>query len=96
LSRPEWDLRKFLKLPLVAQLERAHGMKVEQTNPVILRKLGLEALCKSLGPLGMVRFLQQYETGAGDYTKERDLWLKGADIESIAIELRHRRKKNAR
>ena len=48
-------------------------MKVQQTNPVILRKLGLEALCKSLGPLGMVRFLQQYEAGTGDYTKERGL-----------------------
>jgi hypothetical protein len=71
-------------------------MKVQQTNPVILRKLGLEALCKSLGPLGMVRFLQQYESGTGDYTKERDLWLKDADIESIAIELRHRRKKKVR
>jgi hypothetical protein len=71
-------------------------MKVEQTNPVILRKLGLEALCKSLGPLGMVRFLQQYETGAGDYTKERDLWLKDANIESITIELTRRRKKRAR
>jgi hypothetical protein len=71
-------------------------MKVQQTNPVILRKLGLEALCKSLGPLGMVRFLQQYEAGTGDYTKERDFWLRDADIESIAIELRHRRKKKAR
>jgi hypothetical protein len=71
-------------------------MKVQQTNPVILRKLGLEALCKSLGPLGMVRFLQQYEGGTGDYTKERNLWLKDADIESIAIELRHKRKKKVK
>ena len=96
LSRPEWDLRKFLKISLVAQLERVHGIKVQQTNPVILRKLSLEALCKSLGPLGTVRFLQQYETGAGDYTKERDLWLRDADIESITIELTRRRKKRAR
>jgi hypothetical protein len=58
--------------------------------------LGLEALSKSLGPLGMVRFLQQYETGAGDYTKERDLWLKDIDIESIAVELKDRRKKKTR
>jgi hypothetical protein len=70
-------------------------MKAQQTNPVILRKLGLEALCKSLGPLGMVRFLQQYETGTGDYTKERDFWLKDFDIESIAIELRHRRRRKS-
>jgi hypothetical protein len=44
----------------------------------------------------MVRFLQQYEAGIGDYTKERDLWLKDADIESIAIELTRRRKKTVR
>ena len=96
LSRPEWDLGKFLNILLLAQLERVHGMKLQQTIPVILRKMGLEALCKSLGPLGMVRFLQQYEAGTGDYTKERDFWLKDIDIESIAIELRHRRKKKAR
>ena len=71
-------------------------MKAEQTNPVILRKMGLEALCKSLGPLGMVRFLQHYETGAGDYTRERDSWLKDIDTEAIAIELRHRIRKKAR
>ena len=71
-------------------------MKAQQTNPAILRRLGIEALCKSLGPLGMVRFLQQYETGTGDYTRERDLWLKNIDIESIAVELKNRRKKKAR
>src|SRR4030042_7173710 len=96
LSRPEWDLGKFLNILLLAQLERVHGMKLQQTIPVILRKLGLEALCKSLGPLGMVRFLQQYEAGTGDYTKERDFWLRDVDIESIAIGLRHRRKKKTR
>lgn len=71
-------------------------MKVQQTNPAILRKMGLEALWKSLGPIGMVRFLQQYETGTGDYTKERDLWLKDIGIESIAIELKNRQKKKTR
>ncbi len=71
-------------------------MKVQQTNPVTLRKLGLEALCKSLGPLGMVRFLQQYETGTGDYTLERGLWLKDVDVESIAIEIKNRQKKKTR
>jgi hypothetical protein len=71
-------------------------MKAQQANPAILRKLGLEALCKSLGPIGMVRFLQQYETGTGDYTRERDLWLKEINIESIAMELKNRRKKKTR
>jgi hypothetical protein len=44
----------------------------------------------------MVPFLQQYETGTGDYTKERDLWLKDIDIESIAIEFKNTRKKKTR
>ena len=65
-----------------------NGMKAQQTKPAILRKVGIESLSKSLGPLGMVRFLQQYEMGTGDYTKERDLWLKDIDIESIAAEVK--------
>ena len=71
-------------------------MKAQQTNPAILRKIGLEALHKSLGPIGMVRFLQQYEAGTEDYTKERDFWLKGIDIDSIAVELRRTRRKKTR
>jgi hypothetical protein len=32
---------------------------------------GLKALSRELGPVGLVRFLQQFETGYGDYTTER-------------------------
>jgi len=42
--------------------------------------------------VGHLPILQQYETGTGDYTKERDSWLKDIDIESIATELGHRRR----
>ena len=38
-------------------------------------KSGIKALARELGPVGMVRFLQQYETGQGHYTLERDQWL---------------------
>jgi hypothetical protein len=31
----------------------------------------LRALREALGPAGMVRFIQQYENGYGDYTKEK-------------------------
>jgi hypothetical protein len=50
-------------------------------------------LTKALGPLGMVRFIQQFETGVGDYTKERDLWLKEMDIKTIISEIKVKRKK---
>lgn len=36
-----------------------------------IRRAGVEALRRELGVVGMVRFLQQFETGTGDYTKER-------------------------
>jgi len=37
-----------------------------------IRKAGVEALAQTLGPVGMVRFLQQFDTGKGDYTKKRE------------------------
>ena len=36
-----------------------------------IRAVGLAALAQSLGVTGMIRFLQQYDSGEGDYTKER-------------------------
>lgn len=60
-------------------------------SPADIRKAGLEAVAKKLGPLGMVRFLQQFETGRGDYTKERAQWLKDIEIQEIASEIRKRR-----
>ena len=48
-------------------------MEWQTFSPSDLRKLGLEALSKALGPVGMARFLQQFESGAGDYTKEGEL-----------------------
>jgi hypothetical protein len=40
-------------------------------NPVEVRQIGLEALREALGPLGMVRFIQQFEPGTGNYTNEK-------------------------
>ena len=40
-------------------------------NLMEIRKIGLQALKDALGPVGMVRFIQQYENGHGDYTKEK-------------------------
>jgi len=40
-------------------------------NLLEIRKTGLQALKEALGPVGMVRFIQQYENGYGDYTKEK-------------------------
>ena len=49
-----------------------------------IRREGLKALERHLGPDGMIRFLQQFETGFGDYTKERHKWLKETSVETLA------------
>ena len=36
---------------------------------------GINALRKTLGPVDMVRFIQMFDHGKGDYTKERKQWL---------------------
>jgi hypothetical protein len=33
--------------------------------------IGLKALEDALGPVGMTKFIQQYDNGYGDYTKEK-------------------------
>jgi hypothetical protein len=44
---------------------------VNLDNLAEIRKLGLQALREALGPVGMVKFIQQYENGCGNYTKEK-------------------------
>jgi hypothetical protein len=56
-----------------------------------VRAIGLEALSKALGPVGLVRFLQQFETGSGDYTSERHQWLGETTVLELAQELAQRR-----
>jgi len=52
-----------------------------------LRRLGIEALNEKLGPIGMIEFLQQFDSGYGDYTKERHNWLGQLTLETISAEI---------
>lgn len=46
------------------------AMKLVKTSEI--RKAGTEALVKALGPIGMARYLEEYDNGGqGDYTKEK-------------------------
>ena len=49
-----------------------------------IRKEGIKALERHLGPDGMIRFLQQFDRGRGDYTKERRAWLKETKVKTLA------------
>ncbi len=68
-------------------------MKAETMTMEDIRLEGLEALSKRLGPVGMVRFIQQYQHGRGDYSKERHALLAGTSVRDIANRIRKRQGK---
>lgn len=59
-----------------------------------IRIAGMEALARELGPVGMVRFMQQFETGHGDYSKDRHEWLDHQDMDSVLKRIREKRSAN--
>jgi hypothetical protein len=67
----------------------AQTMSLEQ-----IRVAGMEALARELGIVGMIRFMQQFETGHGDYSKDRHKWLDDQDLDTIVKRIQERRKTN--
>jgi len=56
-----------------------------------IRQVGLKALERELGPVGMARFLQQFETGQGNYSVERHRWLGKESVKSVVSKIRRQR-----
>ena len=50
-------------------------------------ELGFEALVDKLGPVGMIRFIHQFEAGTGNFTEDRQQWLGMSDVEALAKQL---------
>lgn len=45
---------------------------IKITKPSDIIRMGTEALIKALGPIGMARYLEEFDDGGtGDYTKEK-------------------------
>ncbi len=65
-------------------------MNADQMTLEQIRAAGLNALARELGPVGMVRFLQLFETGKGDYTVERHEWLEELDLDALLAQLAER------
>jgi hypothetical protein len=55
-----------------------------------MRRIGIEALAEALGPLDAVRFLQSFDLGRGDYTKERSHVL-GLTLDEIFMGIEKRK-----
>jgi hypothetical protein len=56
-----------------------------------IRKRGIEALAEALGPVDAVRFLQSFDLGKGEYTKERDQVL-DLELDEIVLGIKKRKK----
>ena len=52
-------------------------------TPEEIRQKGLLVLRKELGRSGMIRFLQQFETGRGDYAQERLAWVDRMSLDEL-------------
>jgi hypothetical protein len=48
-----------------------------------IRREGLAALRQRLGRAGMIRFLQQFGRGSGDYAKDRHAWVDRTSMDDL-------------
>ena len=62
-------------------------MNADKMTDEQILEVGLKALTDSLGPVGMVRFIHQFNSGEGDYTKERHKWLGQSTVRNLAGEI---------
>lgn len=61
-----------------------------------IERTGLELLARELGPVGLIRFLQLFEVGQGNYTDERPQWLGNESVEEIMARITQRREQKAK
>ena len=50
----------------------------------------MDALMKKPGPDGMIRFIKQFDSGSGDYTKDRHAILDSFTIDDIVNEIKNK------
>ena len=56
-----------------------------------LQRKGFKALVDALGTVDAMRFIHQYDSGSGDYTKERHQWLDQLTIDDFPNYVRQKR-----
>jgi hypothetical protein len=70
-------------------------METRDQSLMELRQRGIKALTQALGPVGMVRFLQQFDIGQGDYTRDRESLLAEVSLEDVIAQIKAQRHSNA-
>ena len=66
-------------------------MNIQTMTPQQIRSAGIAALSRELGVVGMIRFMQQFDMGQGDYSKDRHEWLDQYSVADIAKLVREKK-----
>ena len=66
-------------------------MNIHMMTPQQIRIAGMTALSRELGLVGMIRFMQQFEMGQGDYSRDRHNWLDQYTVDDIAKMVREKK-----
>lgn len=56
-----------------------------------ITKEAIKVLCKEIGIVNTVRFINQFTTGYGNYTEEREQLFRDLTLEDIVSEIKRRR-----
>jgi hypothetical protein len=62
---------------------RGDAMKVETKPLSEITQQAIELLCKEIGIVNTLRFLNQFTTGYGDYTQEREALFEDLTLDEI-------------
>jgi len=79
---------------LARHRQRALNVKFQMTstNDVVKkRKAALASAKREIGIVNAVRFINQFTTGYGDYTRERDELFAGMTLDDIVSEIKRKR-----
>ena len=60
-----------------------------------IQAIGLDLLEKELGTSGLLRFLQQFERGHGDFTQARQLQAEHENVDSLVNQIIQRRRQKS-
>jgi hypothetical protein len=66
-------------------------MDIHRATPEQIRRAGIEVLSRELGVVGMIRFLQEFDRGAGDYTRDRRQWLGYLSVDELFDRMERKR-----
>ncbi len=65
---------------------------ISETTPVAeITKEAIRILCKEIGLVNTVRFVNQFTTGYGNYTKEREQLFANMPLDKIVSEIKRKR-----